>query len=300
MLGFFLPAFEGELEVPVSEDSALAAIADSLRGGRFSPKSRYRIVEEAPDRLLFQSRGWRTALDGHNMVLVEACGSGRLHYNVTFRSWFYLVLAFFWGLGTLRLAFHAAALFSITGSLEMWEVRWLLFGPLTNLSYLIYPFLLPPLFRLLFQRTFVKRIRVTLLTSFGEGLSDNERLMLQAARRTYKSPRMVCGFPLVHVAFGPQDPLDDDVFGRAKGVIAIGDIAVGVVAIGGVAKGVVAIGGISAGLLAVGGFAFGGLAAGVISVGLVAVGGLAVGGIAFGVISDSTWAAGDITLPNAQ
>src|SRR5262245_18696764 len=59
------------------------------------------------------------------------------------------------------------------------------------------------------------------------------------------------GFPLVHVAVG-MDPTT----GRrrmARGVIAVGDIAVGVVAIGGFALGGLCFGGVALGVLTFGG-----------------------------------------------
>jgi hypothetical protein len=111
----------------------------------------------------------------------------------------------------------------------------------------------------------------------------------------YRSRRKLWGLPLLHIATG-MDP----VTGRtrvARGVIAIGNMAVGVVALGsafavgflalggGVALGLVGLaGGLGLGLLAVGGGAsVGGIAlAGGIAVGGLALGGGAVGYYAFG------------------
>ena len=50
------------------------------------------------------------------------------------------------------------------------------------------------------------------------------------------------------IAFGPNASRGVDR-GVAKGIIAIGNLAVGVVAIGGVTAGVVSIGGVACGLL---------------------------------------------------
>jgi len=94
------------------------------------------------------------------------------------------------------------------------------------------------------------------------------------------------GLPLIHIAVG-YDPRT----GRrriARGVIAIGDVAVGVIAIGGVSFGVVTLGGLSMGVLAFGGcsigavLALGGFAIGGIAIGGAAIGYYALGGGAFG------------------
>jgi tRNA A-37 threonylcarbamoyl transferase component Bud32 len=101
----------------------------------------------------------------------------------------------------------------------------------------------------------------------------------------YRSRTALWGWPLIHIATG-----FDPATGRrrvARGVLAIGDIAVGGVAIGGGTLGVLAIGGcgigvvswsgIAIGCLAVGGFALGGFVFGGFTLGLVALGGIAVG-----------------------
>lgn len=102
----------------------------------------------------------------------------------------------------------------------------------------------------------------------------------------YRSKTKLFGLPLVHIVRG-IDPLT----GKkrvAKGIIAIGDMAVGVLAIGGGAFGGVAIGGGAIGLITVGGFslgllaALGGLAVGGLAFGGGAIGGIAVGGAAYG------------------
>jgi tRNA A-37 threonylcarbamoyl transferase component Bud32 len=97
--------------------------------------------------------------------------------------------------------------------------------------------------------------------------------------RQFRSKTTIAGIPLVHMAFGL-----DPATGKkrvAKGIIAIGDIAVGALAIGGVACGGLAFGGVAAGLMS-----FGGLAVAILlAVGGVAVGGLSFGGMAVGAIS---------------
>ena len=93
----------------------------------------------------------------------------------------------------------------------------------------------------------------------------------------YRSSATIGGWPLIHVCAGI-----DPVTMRprvAKGVVAIGNLAVGVLAIGGVACGLFAVGGVSIGLLlAVGGAALGlGVSIGGFAVGSIAIGGVAVG-----------------------
>jgi hypothetical protein len=102
-----------------------------------------------------------------------------------------------------------------------------------------------------------------------------------------QASRRIGGLPLYDIAVGP-DPDRNEIRGHARGIIAIGDIAVGVVALGGLARGVIALGGLSVGLLGFGGLcvsllgAVGGLAIGGLAIGGGAVGGVAVGGGAAG------------------
>jgi hypothetical protein len=114
--------------------------------------------------------------------------------------------------------------------------------------------------------------------------------------RRYRSATHIFGLPLVDVAIGAHGK---QRIGRARGIIAIGDIAVGLIAMGNiVAVGVVSLGGalgigvlslsacavgiLAFGGLAAGGWAWGGIAAGVIATGGLAAGWLAVGGMAIG------------------
>jgi hypothetical protein len=93
----------------------------------------------------------------------------------------------------------------------------------------------------------------------------------------YRSAITIGGWPLLHVCGG----IDPQTLRLrvARGVIAIGDIAVGVLAIGGLACGLVTVGGASLGLLlAAGGAALGiGMSVGGLAVGSIAIGGAAVG-----------------------
>lgn len=101
----------------------------------------------------------------------------------------------------------------------------------------------------------------------------------------YKSKKMIGNLPLVHIHTGAG-------LYRAKGVIAIGNIAEGALAIGFVAVGGFAIGLVSVGLLclatlavgivALGSFSFGIITFGAVSVGIFSMGALTFGQFAFG------------------
>ena len=90
----------------------------------------------------------------------------------------------------------------------------------------------------------------------------------------YKSKASFFGLPLVHVHLSRGRGLP----AVAKGIIAIGDMAVGVVALGGISAGLVALGGLSLGVL----LALGGLSAGLFALGGVALGAYVLGGVAVG------------------
>ena len=96
----------------------------------------------------------------------------------------------------------------------------------------------------------------------------------------YKSPTILFGLPLIHVIFGPAWLIG---FRPARGIIAVGNIAIGFVAFGGVAMGFAAFGGVSLGLVCAGGIALAlGLGAGGIATGYWALGGIAIGVYALG------------------
>jgi len=105
----------------------------------------------------------------------------------------------------------------------------------------------------------------------------------------YKSQRQLFGLPLVHIVYGPAINPATGKLRVAKGIVAIGGIAIGGLAVGGFSIGVIALGGMTIGLAAFGGAAIGmGLAVGGLAVGTIAVGGFAlgyyaIGGAAFGV-----------------
>lgn len=99
----------------------------------------------------------------------------------------------------------------------------------------------------------------------------------------YRSPWELFGLPLVHIVSGYRM---DPATGRlriAKGIVAIGPVAVGGLAIGGSAFGVLSFGGAALGVVAFGGAAVGALlAVGGLAIGTVALGGAAIGYYALG------------------
>lgn len=92
----------------------------------------------------------------------------------------------------------------------------------------------------------------------------------------WESKARIFGLPLVSVRLRLRPHLMQS-HDAARGIIAIGNIAVGVVALGALSVGAVSIGAMSAGLLAAGALAFGLAALGPVAIGLLAVGPVALG-----------------------
>jgi hypothetical protein len=124
-----------------------------------------------------------------------------------------------------------------------------------------------------------------------------------AFRRSYAGLRIrmrssfcVAGLPLYDIAIGP-DFEKGEMRGKARGIIAIGDIAMGVFAFGGLAVGAISVGGCSLGLLCgIGGLSVGLLAIGGVAIGAVAVGGVAVGFVAVGGCALGYYACGGVAF----
>lgn len=98
---------------------------------------------------------------------------------------------------------------------------------------------------------------------------------------TWESRTRLFGLPLVSVCFYPHMMRNRKA---AKGIIAIGNIAVGVVALGALSVGAVSIGAVSVGILSLGALAFG----------LAALGPVAIGLLAFGPVAVGLWYAGGV------
>ena len=103
----------------------------------------------------------------------------------------------------------------------------------------------------------------------------------------YKSSRTLFGLPLIHIRLGERGLC------TARGIIAIGNCAVGALSIGGFSFGLVSVGGLSLGLLfSLGGCAFGVYAAG----GAAAASKIAIGGAASAPLAIGQMAEGALTF----
>jgi predicted Ser/Thr protein kinase len=96
-------------------------------------------------------------------------------------------------------------------------------------------------------------------------------------RYEYRSKRTLWGWPLLHVVTSGNDSR----MALARGIIAVGDVA-----IGGVAIGVFAFGGLTAGVSSIGLISFSGISLGLLlAFGGLAAGGVATGGLAVGLVA---------------
>ena len=106
----------------------------------------------------------------------------------------------------------------------------------------------------------------------------------------FRSKATLFGLPLVHINVG---------YGlrAARGIIAIGNLAVGVVSIGGVAVGVFSLGGVALGLLfALGGLGVGALSLGAFALGVISIGGIAAGWLTWGGVALGKYAVGGVAV----
>src|SRR5512132_1117575 len=109
-----------------------------------------------------------------------------------------------------------------------------------------------------------------------------------AARRRaveYRSEQVWRHLPVVHVSVGGRQADGRYRLGRARGVIARGDVAAGLVAVGGVAIGLFSVGGVAVGLVALGAVVIGLVAVGAVAIGLFAAGAVAIGMTAVGAVT---------------
>lgn len=114
--------------------------------------------------------------------------------------------------------------------------------------------------------------------------------------RKWNSPATFLGWPLISIAFTDPDRdfsgVNDFSKGIARGWIALGDKAYGLIAFGNFAVGGFAFGSLSFGLFAFGGLAAGGIAFGGATLAVLSLGGLALGFAALGGASFGWWAFG--------
>lgn len=129
-------------------------------------------------------------------------------------------------------------------------------------------------------------------------LTGNESVLPDPPRKTdrrwhyeYKSKKTVGTLPLVHVNIGIGAY-------RAKGVIAIGNLAAGFLSVGILSAGILSVGVLTLGILALGVFCLGILAAGSVAVGMIAVGAVAIGLFAMGAVSIGEFSFGAFAVGN--
>ena len=101
----------------------------------------------------------------------------------------------------------------------------------------------------------------------------------------YVSKTKIFNIPLVHINIGLG-------LKRAKGIIAIGNIATGFISLGLVSIGLLSFGVLALGLLALGSFSCGLLSLGAIAFGLLSFGGVSLGYFTFGGVSIGKYAIG--------
>jgi RNA polymerase sigma factor (sigma-70 family) len=106
--------------------------------------------------------------------------------------------------------------------------------------------------------------------------------------RIFRSRATLFGLPLIDINVSDPMPRGERRVGVARGWIAIGDDARGILlAVGAKASGLIALGG-----LAVGGLSFGGVAVGVVAVGGLSAGVLGIGGLGMGIVALGGFAVG--------
>ncbi|MCP4428375.1 MAG: hypothetical protein GY803_28130 [Chloroflexi bacterium] len=91
------------------------------------------------------------------------------------------------------------------------------------------------------------------------------KTLSQSTQFEYRSKEEINGWPIIHINLGANPETDRPLV--AKGVVAIGNIAIGVVSIGAAAFGVVTLAGFGLGIVSLAG-----LAIGIIALGAVALG----------------------------
>lgn len=108
----------------------------------------------------------------------------------------------------------------------------------------------------------------------------------------YQSKTKIFNLPLVHINIGRG-------LKKAKGIIAIGNIAYGIFAIGIVSIGLLTFGCVSLALVAIGAISTGLLLGiGSIAVGTIAIGAIAIGYLAIGAVAIGIYAVGGLAIAN--
>ena len=120
-----------------------------------------------------------------------------------------------------------------------------------------------------------------------EETTVKSRLFNFPLKYEYVSKTKLFNMPLVHIHVGLG-------LCRAKGIIAIGNIATGFISLGLVSLGLLSFGVLALGLIALAAFSFGVLSLGAISFGLLSLGGISLGYFTFGGVSVGKYAIGGL------
>lgn len=126
-----------------------------------------------------------------------------------------------------------------------------------------------------------KNVAMDFMENIDDDISYKSRNNYQNQFYEYKSKTEILGLPLVHIKLHNKFGLRYNLkLERAKGIIAIGEVATGVLfGFGFISTGLISLGCLSLGLL----LSFGAISIGGISLGGIAIGGLAIGGFAIGI-----------------
>jgi len=194
---------------------------------------------------------------------IENTKSPRERQFMVKMSWIAALLAVVFTVALGLLTFNAKALISSHPALFVGSLIILIMGYVVVLFGLIYR-----------SNRRQQQIRREEAAKLGSPELEAENAEQKRRGFEFRSKACLLGLPLVHVKLG--NALGQRR-GPAKGWIAIGDTAVGILfAAGGVAVGGVAFGGLSIGVVSIAGAAFGALALGGWAMGLLACGGGAV------------------------
>ncbi len=173
------------------------------------------------------------------------------------------------------------AVLALTLSFIYWQFSPLLF--LAVLLSITIPFIIAVIIQALQLAKQSNELRKHITPGDDPNQSRLANRMPHTVRRGKKwtSRHRLLGLPLIDIQIGDIEIGSQSsgkvMRSRAKGWIAIGDIATGLIAIGGIARGAIALGGLAIGLFAMGGGAIGMLAFGGGAAGLYAIGGGAIG-----------------------
>ena len=290
-MGMLTPENGGVFEIEGIPDDFVDRMAHRVEQGLFVPGNRlranYSVRTKSRDTIHFGSDSvWTSINVGLNEVTLSRTSPGRIDFHFTYWAWLLygvglcgiisvLLLGGYLLLGTVREAVNS----------QPWNIA--IFWSMIVFWGLLWPWILVILHKRPAARLLERIVREVCRDEHsGAAVSPVLGGRAMQSGKVYRSKATVLGTPLVMVAWGPDE---NGKLVTAKGIIAIGNMAVGAIAIGNIALGLISCGGIAAGGIAVGGLAVGGVALAGLAIGAVAAGGLAVGLFALGGLSVGIW-----------